>query len=274
MAASPKPPRRRETWRDPQRIWQGYTGALNSVIQLRSGRILLPFSYRTPRTWRNRGKGLDTFTFRGPFDCTLVYSDDNGDSWHLSSSSLKVTTPDIVSAYGAVEPVVLELDDGRVWMLIRTQLGRFYESYSGDGATWSEPRPTRILSSDSPAGLVRLTGGRIVLFWNKCLRFPYAYGTIAGKTIGTVGQWHTLEIAWDGTRRAGSVSLDGRPVRDLPLSRETDGACYLRLRSTASSTDDRGFLVASVKSDVSASYAPAKNKQKASGSNFRGVRRP
>ncbi|MFV2068296.1 MAG: sialidase family protein [Pirellulales bacterium] len=83
----------RTTWQQPKPIWQGYTGALNSVIQLRSGRILLPFSYLTPRTWRNRGKGLDAFTYRGQFDCTLVYSDDNGTSWHRSPSSLKVTTP-------------------------------------------------------------------------------------------------------------------------------------------------------------------------------------
>jgi hypothetical protein len=87
-----------------------------------------------------------------------------------------VPVPDIVSAYGAVEPVVVQLPDGRVWNLIRTQQGRFWESFSTDGANWTETRPTDILSSDSPAGLTRLTDGRIVLFWNNCLRYPYAYG--------------------------------------------------------------------------------------------------
>jgi hypothetical protein len=61
-------------------------------------------------------------------------------------------------------------------MLLRTQHGRFYESLSDDGIRWSKPRPTNVLSSDSPAGLVRLDDGRIALFWNNCLRFPYAYG--------------------------------------------------------------------------------------------------
>ncbi len=71
--------------------------------------------------------------------------------------------PDIVSAYGAVEPVAIELKDGRLWNLIRGQTGRFYESFSSDGANWSEPRPSPILSSDSPAGLARTDDGRLVL---------------------------------------------------------------------------------------------------------------
>ncbi|MHB9107315.1 MAG: sialidase family protein [Armatimonadota bacterium] len=166
----------RREWPQPQRIWEGYTGALNSVAQLRSGRILLPFSYLIERTWRNRGEGLDTFTFRGTYLSTVIYSDDNGRSWQLSPTLLKVPTPDITYAYGAVEPVVLELRDGRVWMLIRTQMGRFYESFSPDGAAWSLPEPSPIISSDSPAGLARLADGRIALLWNNCLRHPYAYG--------------------------------------------------------------------------------------------------
>jgi len=166
----------RKGWLPLKRIWEGYTGSLNSVIQLRNGRIVLPFSYLTYRTWRNRGKGFDDFTFMGHFDSTVLYSNDQGNTWHLSPSHLEVPVPDIVSAYGAVEPIVLQLKDGRVWMLIRTQMGRFYESFSSDGITWSAPRPTSIISSDSPAGLLRLKDGRILLLWNDCQRYPYAYG--------------------------------------------------------------------------------------------------
>jgi len=162
-------------WQAPERIWKGYTGALNSVTQLQNGRILLPFSCYTNRTWADRGEGLDAYTFMGQYDCTLVYSDDTGATWHQSPAALKVPTPNL-HAYGAVEPVVLELKDGRVWMVLRTQLGRLYESFSEDGVIWSRPRPTPLLSSDSPVGLVRLPDGRIVLLWNGCLRYPYALG--------------------------------------------------------------------------------------------------
>jgi hypothetical protein len=163
-------------WQAPKMIWKGRAGDMQSVIQLRNGRILLPISYMTNRSWSARGEGFDAFTYTGKFNSTALYSDDDGDHWQLSSSVLKTTTPDITTILGAIEPVVLELKDGRVWMLIRTQMGRFYESFSADGAEWSRPRPTDLISSDSPASLIRLKDGRILLIWNNCLRYPYAYG--------------------------------------------------------------------------------------------------
>jgi hypothetical protein len=165
----------RKEFSQPKLVWKGYTGALNSVLQMSTGRIVLPFSWLTKRAWDNRGGGLNEFTFMGQYDCTVIYSDDSGATWNLGSN-LRVPVPDIISAYGAVEPVILPLKDGRLWMLIRTQQGRFWESFSIDGAAWSPPEPSTITSSDSPAGLVRLDDGRIVLLWNNCQRYPYAFG--------------------------------------------------------------------------------------------------
>ena len=198
----------RAPWREPRKIWSGYTGSLNSAIELRNGRILLPFSYATKRDWRNRGDGFEQFTFMGKFDSITLYSDDRGDTFHLSSPSLKVETPDIVSAYGAVEPVVIELKDGRVWMLIRTQRGRFYESFSPDGIRWSEPHPSPITSSDSPAGLTRTEDGRIVLVWNNCRRFPYAHG---GRHV-----LHAAISATEGRTWTGYREILRDPKRDQP----------------------------------------------------------
>ncbi len=168
--------RERTAWTQPKEIWAGYTGALNSVLQMRNGRILLPFSYHVKRSWRDRGVDFAAFTFFGQFNSTLLYSDDDGETFHLSPTPLAVETPDIVSSYGAVEPVAIELRDGRVWKLIRTQRGRFYESFSPDGAHWSEPQPSAIVNSDSPAGLARTDDGKLVLVWNHCQRYPYAHG--------------------------------------------------------------------------------------------------
>lgn len=198
----------RTEWPAPKRIWTGYTGALNSVVQMRNGRILLPFSYLVNRTWRNRGEGLDAYTFRGTYLSTVIYSEDNGETWQRSPTPLKVPVPDISYAYGAVEPVVLELRDGRVWMLIRTQMGRFYESFSPDGAIWSIPRPTAILSSDSPAGLVRLADGRITLVWNNCLRYPYAYG---GRQVIHAAVSTDEGQTWRGYREIGRDPHRGEP---------------------------------------------------------------
>jgi len=198
----------RARWEEPKKIWEGYTGALNSVIETHTGRILLPFSCLTNRTWANRGEGLDTFTYRGQFDSTLVYSDDGGETWVWPQVRLKTPTPDIVSAYGAVEPVIVELRDGRIWMLIRTQQGRFYESFSPDGAAWGTPMPSAIVSSDSPGGIVRLTDGRLMLFWNNCLRYPYAYG---GRQV-----LHAAISADEGQTWRGYREVARDPLRNEP----------------------------------------------------------
>jgi hypothetical protein len=194
----------RADWSKPRVLWIGYTGALNSVIQMDNGRILLPFSYLTKRSWGgDHGSGVGAFTFMGQYNCVDLYSDDDGTTWHLSDS-LMAPVPDIVSAYGAVEPVVVQLKDGRVWMLMRTQMGRFWESFSRDGAHWSEPGPTDIISSDSPAGLVRLSDGRLVLLWNDSLRYPYAYG---GRQILHAAVSDDSGRTWRGYREVGRDPL-------------------------------------------------------------------
>jgi hypothetical protein len=162
-------------WIEPKRIFEGYVGALMGAIRMRNGRILLPFAYGDiTRSWRTPATGFGAFTYRGQHTGTVLYSDDEGATWH-QSNDLKVETPDLFTL-GAVEPVVIQLKDGRVWMLIRTEKGRYYESFSDDGAVWSRPRPSSFISSDSPAGLTRLPDGRLVILWNNSLRYAYAYG--------------------------------------------------------------------------------------------------
>lgn len=149
-------------WTPPQAIFKGYVGSLNGMAQLANGRILLPFAY-----WiGGQPEGP-------PFGCnvtTCVYSDDNGDTWKQSPAKLQTpcTADHNGAGEGAIEPTVLQLADGRVWMLIRTQVDRLYESFSDDGVAWSAPKPSRFHSSDSPAWLMRLPDKRIVLFWNNC----------------------------------------------------------------------------------------------------------
>jgi hypothetical protein len=101
---------------------------------------------------------------------TCVYSDDNGETWKKSPAQL--TAPRYTdfngSGYGACEPVIIELKDGRVYMLARTETGRLYESYSKDGVYWEPLVPSRFLGTDAPANFLRLEDGRILLFMNAC----------------------------------------------------------------------------------------------------------
>jgi len=69
---------------------------------------------------------------------------------------------------GAMEPTMVELRDGRLWMLIRTTHDTFYECFSFDGGlTWTEPAPTKISASSSPGMIRRLASGRLALVWNR-----------------------------------------------------------------------------------------------------------
>ncbi len=198
----------RRRWEQARRIWEGRAGDLQSVTQLKSGRILLPISYWIDRHWGKRGEGFDAFTFLGSFRCSTLFSDDGGATWRQSRSELKTPTSSL-GELGAVEPVVIELKDGRVWNLIRTQMGRFFESFSSDGGeTWTSAQPSDIYSSDSPAGLLRLKDGRLLNFVNDCRRFPYAAG---GRQVLHAVVSSDEGRTWKGWREVIRDPLRGEP---------------------------------------------------------------
>lgn len=168
-----------------RRIFKGYVGSIRGVVQLASGRIVLPIYYAP--------SGRDAAPASGPdygyFNATALYSDDGGGTWVRSRAELKIPLPGPgPSRYGATEPHVIALRDGRLWMLIRDRAGRLYESFSPAGPecgeAWSEPRVSAFTSSDSPACSLRLRDGRLVLFWNACQRWddPRSYA-LGGREV-------------------------------------------------------------------------------------------
>ncbi|MGH2559277.1 MAG: sialidase family protein [Thermomicrobiales bacterium] len=136
-----------------------YTGSLNGVLVKDNGRILLPLSYLAPERPS------------GQFVSMTVYSDDGGETWGRSNDCAVDGGGAFIES-GAAEPVVVQLRSGFVWMVIRTTTGYFGESFSIDGAVWTPPQPTRIVSSNAPAGVLRLADGRIVLAWNNLYGEP------------------------------------------------------------------------------------------------------
>ena len=140
-----------------------YTGALNCALQMDNGRILVPLSY------------LDEQRTSGRFVSMVVYSDDDGQTWGRSNDCAVSSGGEYIES-GACEPVVVQFRSGMVWMVIRTQTGYFWESFSNDGAIWTPPRGTRIVASNAPAGVLRLRDGRIVMFWNNLYGEPFHEG--------------------------------------------------------------------------------------------------
>lgn len=154
------------TWSTPQRVVPGYVGSLNGFIQLgHNGRLVLAVGRAVPGREQPPATGPD----RGWNDTFVYFSDDQGATWRESPDvlGLELATPN-VTRYGAIEPALLELRDGRVWMLVRDRGGRLWQTFSTDGARWPALVRSPFLSSDSPADLLRLRDGRIVLLTNAC----------------------------------------------------------------------------------------------------------
>ncbi len=138
-----------------------YTGMNHDrLIQLRSGRLVVPFwyttDYRVDRHIRTR----------------VYFSDDDGGAWKRSRTLVDI--PD--SRAGAQEPGVVELKDGSLLMWIRTDKGKIYQAHSRDqGDTWSAPEPMSLTSPLSPQSIKRIPAtGDLLLIWNNSpdKRFP------------------------------------------------------------------------------------------------------
>lgn len=131
------------TWSEPLQISPDnkYTGLTNGrSIRLKSGRILL-------EAWEN-----------GDSYCYL--SDDEGKTWRESQR--------VKPEKGCWEPACVELKDGRVMMLMRTEMGGQYKSISTDGGeTWSTPVETPLKGSAAPVSIGRVPGtGDLLAIWN------------------------------------------------------------------------------------------------------------
>jgi len=142
-----------ETWQEPMMIFRGYCGATNGAIQTTDGDIIVPISYVVP----NPGRLVSA----------CLVSADNGRNFSLGET---IDLGGHGDHAGAIEPTVVELQDGRLWMLIRTTKGEFFQAFSSDhGVTWSEARPSGIRSPSAPCHITRLASGRLALVWNNTM---------------------------------------------------------------------------------------------------------
>ena len=120
------------------------------LIQLRSGRLLLPVARKVGKTEGDRDEGL------------AMLSDDAGATWRLSSGTAGIDAP-----RGMAEPCAAELSDGRVLMMGRTGLGSHHFALSADGGeTWSKPKATTLESACSSLTLKTLPDGRLIVYYN------------------------------------------------------------------------------------------------------------
>lgn len=109
----------------------------------------------------------------------VYYSDDDGRTWKHSAT---VNSPrhekggfhqGVRWNHGAVEPTIVELQDGRLWMIMRTALDRHYQSFSTDGGeTWSPATPSPFYGTITMPTFQRLKDGRLLFFWCNTTPLP------------------------------------------------------------------------------------------------------
>ena len=173
-------------------------------IFIRGGKRIISAAHRTDRS--------------GAY---VYYSDDDGHSWNISQ---QVNAPKhekngfhqgIRWNHGAVEPTVTELNDGRLWMIMRTAQDRHYQSFSTDGGeTWSEATPSPFYGTITMPTLYRMSDGRLLFFWCNTTPLP--------ELPTATGVWDDVFTNRDAVHVAISED-DGKTwkgFRELMLNRE------------------------------------------------------
>lgn len=139
-----------QTWFPPREI-TSYPPSLlvvnnDRMIQLESGRILIPAAFHRYNSKANDHRAISLF----------FYSDDNGQTW--SEAEDQILPPDNKMRAGLQEPGLVELPIRCCLMAyFRTTEGAQYKSFSSDGGnTWSNAvRADEFLSPCSPLSIKR-----------------------------------------------------------------------------------------------------------------------
>lgn len=140
-----------KTWTDLQLIQEGYCGAIRDMMQTKDGALVVTSQILLPKFNRN---------------ATLpLISADDGKTWKPTNL---IDIGGNGNHDGCFEAAVFEQQDGRLRLLMRTNLGRFWNGFSDDGGySWRTVGPSDIAASSSPAIVKRLASGRLVLLWNR-----------------------------------------------------------------------------------------------------------
>ena len=168
-----------KTWQTPQKIQSGYAAATSTLIQLKTGEVVVS------------AQNLDYQNARH-YALSLV-SNDEGETWQASN---RLDIGGRGHHGGCYEGTLIELNDGRLWYCIRTNQDWFWDAYSNDqGLTWLETKPG-LPASSSPAMLTRLQSGRMALVYNPL--YPEGkteFARRAGQFSEVAASWMREELA-------------------------------------------------------------------------------
>jgi sialidase-1 len=145
-------------WKDKER-----SNRAGCITRLCSGRVLFPVE-ELEGAWNNEEK----------IKLAVLYSDDDSNTWK-EGQILKLPMR------GAMEGIIAQMAGGDLMMVMRTQLGSVFKSYSGDdGLTWSKPQTTGLKAPESCPCVSAVPGtDKLLVIWNNSeydMDWPSHYG--------------------------------------------------------------------------------------------------
>lgn len=144
------------TFSQPCPLWDdslyGLAFANDTVRLLSNGRIIFPLNIRTGVLYDKEEHMMQA----------SLYSDDGGRSFHVGKGRIDLPMR------GAMEGYLEELSDGRLIMVVRSQLGSVFKAYSLDeGETWTKPQTLGLRCPESCNSIRKIPGtDHLILMWN------------------------------------------------------------------------------------------------------------
>lgn len=193
------------TFSEPVAVWErtSWCPKSHAMKQLSCGRIVLA----NARLIANHS------------ECAACYSDDNGATWTPSRNWIDLPLR------GAMEPALEELKDGRLLMIMRTQLGALFQTISHDkGETWSLGQTTGLRSPEAPPEMIRIPQtGDLLMIWNNSEYDP-GFGSHYGKRSPL-----TVAVSRDEGQTWGKP----KDIETDPRKAFSDQACTVTSHGTA-----------------------------------------
>jgi hypothetical protein len=137
-------------------------GTIHPGIRLADGSLAMSYSWDKPAEVGRPADGEGTMDLVSG----VLRSFDNGATWtpggDLHADVTRGSEALSHSTNGVDEPAMVELPDGRLFMLMRTCSDRLWQSFSHDkGVTWEPAKPSPLVSHNCPAAMIRLIGGKM-----------------------------------------------------------------------------------------------------------------
>lgn len=194
------------SWSEPRRIANGIM--MNKPTVLSTGEWLLPIAL-----WASIESNLNFI--RSEMYSNVYKSDDQGQTFSLLG---KAMVPD----RRFDEHMIVERQDGSLWMLVRTYYG-IGESISNDrGKTWSLGRDSGIKGPDSRFFIRRLKSGRLLLVNH------FNFEGFDGSSFSGRNNLTAKLSEDDGKTWLGGLLLDERPNISYPDGTQSeDGLIYV-----------------------------------------------